>query len=88
MKLQEETSVEVSKKRSECHGAPARHHKLLVSISHIVKARKERKDKAVATLLNLCKIYNDERKVTVEAHVAKWSDLRMRVESLTNDCGK
>lgn len=76
MNLREETSATVNSLSSERDGAVTRYHELLASIRHVVKAREEHKDKAVGVLVKLRKIYDDERSVTVEAHVAERIDLR------------
>lgn len=75
----EKTSAEVKKFRSDRDSAASCHHKLLAFIRLIVKAREERKDKAVDTLAKLRKIYDEGRKVTIEAHRADWGDLGERV---------
>lgn len=53
-------------------------------VRHVVEAREERKHKAADTLEKICKIFDERCKVTVEAHVAEWGDLRERVASLTS----
>lgn len=65
--------------------ASASHHELFTFICRVVKAHVERKDKATETLLKLRNFYEDGRKLTMETHVAEWSNLRERVASLTND---
>lgn len=66
-KLREETSVTVSKLRSERDNAAASHHELLSSFHRVVKAHKERKGKVAETLVKLHKVYDDDCKVPVEA---------------------
>lgn len=70
---------------SERDSAAARHHELSLSIRRIAEARELRKYKAAATLAKLRKVYEDRRKVQVEAHVEEWCELRERVSSLTSD---
>lgn len=84
-KLCEETSATVDKLRSERDIAASRHHGLLAFIRRIVKTREDRKDVAPGALVKLRKVYDDERKVTVEPHVAECSDLHDRITSSTND---
>lgn len=65
--------------------AVARHQELLTSSRRVVKAREEVKDKVADTLVKLRNIYDWSGKVTVDAHVAEWGDLKERMPSLTND---
>lgn len=83
--VREVTLAEVTKMRSERNSAAARHHELFVCIRRIVEACKKRKDKAPETLAKFRKVYEEWRKVRVEAHVVKWGELRERVASLTRD---
>lgn len=75
VKVRKGTPIEVKQFRSDRDSAAARHHELLASIRRVSKAREEQKQKAAITLMKFRKIYDHGRKVTVEAHVAKWSDL-------------
>lgn len=55
-KLREETSVTVSKLRSELDSTAARHNELLASIRRVFKTPEERKDKVAVTLVTLRRI--------------------------------
>lgn len=77
--------MEVRKLLSERVSAGARHHELLPYTHLVMKACKERKDKATGTPVKLLKTNDVRLKVTVKAHVAERSDLREPVASLTND---
>lgn len=65
-KLREEKSATVDPLLSKRDSAAARHHKLLALIRHVVKAREERDDKAVGTLVKFRIVYDDGRKASVE----------------------
>lgn len=77
-KVRDETSAEVKRLRFERDIASARHHELLASICDNLKACEERKDNMAGALVKLRKNYEEGRKVTTEAHVAQWGDLRER----------
>lgn len=70
-RLRKEMFVTVHKLRSKHDNVTVPYQKLLVSICCIYKARKEIKSKAVYTFINSRNVYDDGRKVTVEAHEAE-----------------
>lgn len=84
-KVRDESSPEVHKLRSERDGPAARHRKLLASIRLVVKAREQRNGKAADIVVKLRRVYDEGRRVTVDAHVAEWSVPRERVASSAND---
>lgn len=59
------------------------HHKVLASIRCVGEERKDGKDMAADTFVELNKIYDEGRRDTTETHHAKWGDLRKRAASLT-----
>lgn len=70
-KIRKETSSEVIKVLSEGNSAAARRRDVLLPIHRIVVAQKKRKDKASDTLVKLRKVYEEGRRVRVEAHVVE-----------------
>lgn len=86
-KVRDETSAKIKKLFSIGNSAAARHLEMLAFICRVGESREERRDKAANTLLKVSKIYDECRKVTVKARVAKLSDLREWLASLTNGLG-
>lgn len=75
-KVHDQTSSEFKKLHSERDSAAVRHFELLASTRRVVKAREERKDRAIDALVKQRKIYDSSGMFTMGAHVAEWGDPR------------
>lgn len=75
----------MTKMRLKRDSEAACHRELLVSICCMVEAREKRKDRATNAFEKLRKVYENERKVRGEAHVAKCGEFRERLAPLMND---
>lgn len=71
--VREEKPAKVCKWRSQQEGAAASHHELLASSRCVFRMRKRQKNRAAEIFVKFRKIHADDRKVMMDAQVAKWS---------------
>lgn len=83
-KAVKETSAEVMKVWSERNSMVVRHHDHLMYIRCIVEMCEKRRDKTPDSFAMLRNVYDEGRKIRVEAHVAESCDLSERVTFLTS----